>query len=51
MVQSATLLQTMNRKPNYTNFGFASIMGPQLRKLVEDQLLNDIKYYGININL
>jgi hypothetical protein len=38
----------MNRKPNFTDLGFSTIMGSKLRKYVEEQLLNDAKHYGIN---
>ena len=34
-------------KPNYTNLGFSIIMGPKLRMLVEQQLSDDLKAYGI----
>ncbi|MFB5284678.1 hypothetical protein [Peribacillus sp. Hz7] len=34
-------------KPNYNYLGFSSIMGPKLRKLVEQQLCDDLKVYGI----
>ena len=34
-------------KPNYTEFGFSSSMGTKLRNLVEQHLLNDLKFYGI----
>lgn len=33
-------------KPNYTDFGFSALMGPQLRALVETQLIADLASYG-----
>jgi hypothetical protein len=38
----------MNNKPNYTDLGFSSPMGLNLRKLVESQLESDLKNYGID---
>ncbi|WP_324678855.1 hypothetical protein [Hymenobacter sp. GOD-10R] len=35
-------------KPNYTDLGLSSPMGPQLRKLVEEQLIVDLRYYHID---
>lgn len=34
-------------KPNYNELGFSSMMGPELRIFVEQQLCNDLKVYGI----
>jgi hypothetical protein len=34
-------------KPNYTDLGLSSQMGPQLRSLVELHLAEDLKFYGI----
>lgn len=34
-------------KPNYTDHGYSIIMGPKLRMLVEQQLCDDLKVYGI----
>lgn len=34
-------------KPNYNYLGPSSIMGPKLRMLVEQQLCDDLKVYGI----
>lgn len=33
---------------DYSNLGFSSTMGPQLRKLVEQHLINDLKHYGVD---
>ena len=33
-------------KPNYTDLGFSSPMGPQLRKLVEKHLIIDLRHYN-----
>ena len=38
----------MNRKPNFTDLGLSTVMGPQLKKFVEGQLLNDLKHYDVN---
>lgn len=39
-------------KPNYTDFGLSNPMGPQLRTLVEKQLIADLASYGIaSLNL
>lgn len=44
------LIKQMNKfKPNYTDFGFSSSMGPELRTLVEHHLINDLAYYGVNL--
>lgn len=37
-------------KPNYNNLGFSQCMGKELREVVEGQLLNDLKIYGVDIN-
>jgi len=37
-----------SQKPNYTDLGFSSTMGLKLRALVESQLLEDLKNYGVN---
>ncbi|WP_180349995.1 hypothetical protein [Bacillus sp. D386] len=37
-------------KPNYTDLGFADKMGPKLRMLVEKQLCDDLRFYGITAN-
>ena len=37
-----------NIKPNYSDLGFSSSMGPQLRHLVEQQLAEDLKFYDID---
>ncbi|MCA8830408.1 hypothetical protein [Hymenobacter pini] len=34
--------------PNYTDLGFSSRMSPALRSLVEQQLLTDLAYYGVD---
>lgn len=34
-------------KPDYKNLGFSSMMGPELRMVVEQQLYDDLKVYGI----
>lgn len=36
------------RKPNYADLGFATTMGPKLRKVVEDQLVIDLRNYGVD---
>lgn len=33
--------------PNYLNLGLSSPMSIELRKLVEEQLIDDLKYYGL----
>lgn len=38
----------MNNKPNYNDLGFSSPMSIDLRKIVESQLLQDLKNYGID---
>ena len=38
----------MNKKANYTNLGLSSPMSIELRRLVEKQLLEDLKKYEIN---
>ncbi|MBY0098539.1 hypothetical protein [Mesobacillus maritimus] len=38
-------------KPNYTELGFADKMGPELKALVEKQLSNDLKVYGVTADL
>jgi hypothetical protein len=38
----------MNNNPNYTDLGLSSPMGIDLRKLVESQLLQDLRNYGID---
>ena len=35
------------QKPNYEDLGLSISMGPQLRSLVEMQLLADLKVYGV----
>lgn len=35
-------------KPNYQDLGFSKTMGPKLRELVESQLIEDLKFYGIH---
>ncbi|MDT2046788.1 hypothetical protein CHN50_03230 [Priestia aryabhattai] len=35
-------------KPNYKELGHADILGPKLKDLVEKQLLEDLKFYGID---
>lgn len=37
-------------KPNYADLGFADKMGPKLRMLVEKQLCDDLRFYGITAN-
>ncbi len=37
-----------NPKPNYKDFGMSDQMGPKLRSLVEKQLMEDLKFYGID---
>lgn len=37
-------------KPNYTNLGLSSSMGPNLRIFVERQLADDLRNYGISLN-
>ena len=39
-----------NLKPNYTDLGYSDKMGPKLRMLVEKQLCDDLKIYGIMAN-
>lgn len=34
--------------PNYKDFGMSDQMGPKLRSLVEKQLIEDLKFYGID---
>lgn len=42
----------MNKaKPNYTDLGLSSQMGPELRSLVERHLVEDLKFYGIDKEL
>lgn len=38
----------MNITPNYTDLGLSSPMSIELRKVVESQLLDDLKNYSIN---
>lgn len=38
----------MNKKANYTNLGLSSPMSIELRRLVEKQLLEDLKKYEIS---
>jgi len=33
--------------PDYQNMGLSITMGPRLRKFIEDQLIEDMKYYNI----
>ena len=41
--------QNMDKaKPNYTDLGLSSSMGPQLRDIVERYLAEDLKFYGID---
>ncbi len=40
---------TMTQKPNYTDLGWATSMGPKLRQLVEQQLLADLSVYNVDI--
>ncbi|RZK03032.1 MAG: hypothetical protein EOO46_18160 [Flavobacterium sp.] len=48
---AATFINQMNKiKPNYTDLGLSSSMGPKLRSLVEQQLADDLINYGINLN-
>lgn len=35
-------------RPNYQELGFSTSMGPQLRALVEKQLLADLKVYSVD---
>ena len=35
-------------KPNYTDLDYAARMGPRLRALVEEQLVNDLNNYGVS---
>ncbi|RKD86395.1 hypothetical protein [Mangrovibacterium diazotrophicum] len=37
-----------HNKPNYMDLGFADKMGPKLKNEVEKQLLNDLKFYGVD---
>jgi hypothetical protein len=38
-------------KPNYIELGFADKMGPELKVLVEEQLSDDLKVYGMTADL
>jgi len=38
----------MNRKPNYIDLGLSSPTNINLRKLIESQLLQDLRNYGID---
>jgi len=37
----------MTTKPNYIDLGFSKTMGPELRRLVEKQLLADLCFYNV----
>jgi hypothetical protein len=34
-------------KPNYKDLGLSTPMGPKLRTLVENDLINDLRHYGV----
>lgn len=36
--------------PDYNNLGMSITMGPKLRKLVENQLLEDLRIYGVSFD-
>jgi hypothetical protein len=40
----------MKPSPNYSEMGDASILGPQLKTLVELQLIADLKQYKVDLN-
>lgn len=41
----------MNKsRPNYTDPGLSTSMGPRLRMLVERQLTDDLRHYGLNLS-